>query len=154
MQQNSTWRPDHKLRARLESLTSKLEPPVPPTRKQLLPIPSRLPNTLVEKLARDLEKAGGREWWSFMLNLGKDLPKVEEVRLDPSMVERIEQEVGGNVTKIIKVMLRVFEEQWTSAGVRGDLVEHLALVLESEEVFLPPLRRLARQLREEGGRKV
>ena len=89
-----------------------------------------------------------------MLNLGKDLPKVEEVRLDPSMVERIEQEVGGNVTKIIKVMLRVFEEQWTSAGVRGDLVEHLALVLESEEVFLPPLRRLARQLREEGGRKV
>ena len=89
---------------------------------------------------RDLEKAGGRDWEHFATGLGLNLEEQEEVRVRQGEVDNIEREEGGNTIEIIKRVVRLFAQRCATAGVSEDLSEHMAKVLESHDVFEPPLR--------------
>ena len=145
---------DQGLLDRVDVLVRDLEPAVPsPRAKEAANLPpGRVPARLVVKLARDLERAGGRDWEHLATGLGRGLGEQEVVRVRQGEVDTIEREFVGNVGKILKVVVQRFEDRCLTAGVQGDLVEHIASLLESEEVFEPPLRRMARELREERGR--
>ena len=89
---------------------------------------------------RDLEKAGGRDWEHFATGLGLHLAEQEEVRVRQGEVDNIEREEGGNTIKIVKRVIELFGQRCATAGVSEDIGEHMAKVLESHDVFEPPLR--------------
>ena len=55
-------------------------------------------------------------------------------------VDNIEREEGGNTIEIVKRVVQLFAQRCATAGVSEDLGEHMAKVLESHDVFEPPLR--------------
>ena len=89
---------------------------------------------------RYLEKAGGRDWEHFATGLGLHLAEQEEVRVRQGEVDNIEREEGGNTIKIVKRVIELFGQRCATAGVSEDIGEHMAKVLESHDVFEPPLR--------------
>ena len=107
---------------------------------------------MVLSLARHLEKTGGRGWEHFATGLGKGLEKYKVVRVRQGEVDTIEQEMGGNIVKIVRAVMERFEDRCLTSGVELDMVEHIASLLECGEVFDPPLRVQARALREERSR--
>jgi len=148
VQQVSNFALDSDLLERITNLTRDLEPVASlPREVALLPTTSVSERILI-KLARDLEKAGGRDWEHFATGLGLNLAEQEEVRVRQGEVDNIEREEGGNTIKIIKRVVELFSQRCTTAGVSEDLGEHIAKVLESHDVFEPPLRRMARELRD------
>ena len=87
-----------------------------------------------------MEKAGGRDWEHFATGLGLGLEEQEDVRVKQGEVDNIEREEGGNTIKIVKRVVELFGKRCADAGVTEELVEHIAKVLESHDVFEPPLR--------------
>ena len=149
VEQTSGRRLEPALLSRLEELTRQLEPVAASSPAPLQGGAVGLPARLVARLGRDLERAGGRDWEHLATGLGLGLEERELVRVRQGEVDRIEREAGGNVLAILKAVIQRFEERCVAAGVQQDLVEHISTVLESEEVFEPPLRRLAREVRED-----
>ena len=150
VEQTSGRRLEPALLCRLEELTLQLEPaaassPAPLQGRGTVGLPGRL----VARLGRDLERAGGRDWEHLVTGLGLGLEERELVRVRQGEVDRIEREAGGDILAILKAVIQRFEDRCVAAGVQQDLVEHISMVLESEEVFEPPLRRLAREVRED-----
>ena len=151
VQQDSTTRLAPDLLARLDLLTRELEPPKFSNPRELSVPLAKVSSRIITKLGRDLERAGGRDWEHFATGLGFHLPNKERelVRVRQGEVDRIEREQRGNTLGVIKRVIEEFESKCQQAGVSVDMVEHMAMLLESQEVFEPPLRRLARELREE-----
>jgi len=148
VEQVSNFSLEEDLHERVKRLTRRLEPARQPLRGE--PVPSGpLSDRILHKLGRDLEKAGGRDWEHFATGLGLGLEEQEDVRVKQGEVDNIEREEGGNTIKIVKRVVELFGKRCADAGVTEELVEHIAKVLESHDVFEPPLRRLARELRDE-----
>jgi len=147
VQQVSNFALDNDLQEKIQILTRDLEP-VPSLPGKAILLPTSISDRILTKLARDLEKAGGRDWEHFATGLGLNLTEQEEVRVRQGEVDNIEREEGGNTIEIIKRVVGLFSQRCTTAGVSEDLGEHMAKVLESHDVFEPPLRRLAREIRD------
>jgi len=139
VEQVSNFALDSDLQERIKNLTRDLEP-VPSLPREVALLPTDLSDRILIKLARDLEKAGGRDWEHFATGLGLNLAEQEEVRVRQGEVDNIEREEGGNTVKIIKRVVELFGQRCATAGVSEDLGEHVAKVLESHDVFEPPLR--------------
>lgn len=151
VQQDSATRLDTNLLARVDLLTRELEPPKFSSPREVAVPLTRVSSRIIAKLGRDLERAGGRDWEHFATGLGLHLHNKERelVRVRQGEVDRIEREQRGNTPGVIKKVVEEFESKCQQAGVSLNMVEHMAALLESQEVFEPPLRRLARELREE-----
>jgi len=147
-QQVSNFTFDNDLQERIKHLTRELEP-AESSPKEVAHLSTCVSDRILNKLGRDLEKAGGRDWEHFATGLGLHLAEQEEVRVRQGEVDNIEREEGGNTIKIVKRVIELFGQRCATAGVSEDIGEHMAKVLESHDVFEPPLRRLARELRAE-----
>jgi len=147
VQQVSNFALDNDLQERITNLTRELEPASLP-KEVVAVLPTNVSDRILIKLARDLEKAGGRDWEHFATGLGLNLGEQEEVRVRQGEVDNIEREEGGNTIEIVKRVVQLFAQRCATAGVSEDLGEHMAKVLESHDVFEPPLRRMARELRD------
>lgn len=139
------------LQGRLQSMSTQLTPVQGQDRRQDFRgggRPARLSSHLMVKLGRDLKEAQGRDWEHFVLGLGLHMVEREVVRLTQGEVDNLYKQEGGNIVLVIEAALRMFESRCEAAAVRQDLGLHIAFLLESEDVFEPPLRRLAREIRE------
>merc|ERR1719209_237345 len=91
VQQVSNFVLDSDLQERIKNLTRDLEP-VPSLPREVTLLPTTLSDRILIKLARDLEKAGGRDWEHFATGLGLNLEEQEEVRVRQGEVDNRERE--------------------------------------------------------------
>ena len=140
------------LLARVETLSEELEPvaSAPGAHQGVESARSSggVPDGVVKKLCRGLERAGGRDWEHLATGLGKNMVQYDVVRIRQGRVDTIEREERGpgSVARIVRRVVAEFAEHCSTAGVQEDLVEHIAWLLRSEEVLAEPLPMLARDI--------
>ena len=138
------------LLARVETLSKELEPQITaPGANQCVESARSsggVPEGVVKKLCRGLERAGGRDWEHMATGLGKNMVQYDVVRIRQGRVDTIEREERGSVARIVRRGVAEFADHCSTAGVQDDLVEHIAWLLRSEEVLAEPLPLLAREI--------
>jgi len=133
---------------RVESLTTKLEPPRPQTTTTQTFL-TRVPKHIREELAMDLERCGGKDWEHFALGLGTGLKEKDKLRIKSGEVNYIESEENGDVQKILDAVLTKFEDNCIQRGVNIDILEHIIDVLKNVDIFQTPLNMSANKIKRE-----
>jgi len=133
---------------RVESLTTKLEPPrLQTTTKQTFL--TRVPKHIREELAMDLERCGGKDWEHFALGLGTGLKERDKLRIKSGEVNYFESEENGDIQKILDAVLTKFEDNCIQRGVNIDILEHIIDVLKNVDIFQTPLNMSANKIKRE-----
>lgn len=143
------------LMTKVEELTKKLEP-VPRSRNpSAVSVSStaqygrRVPESIRYRLAYDLELMGGKDWEHFCTGLGHGLKEKDRVRIRQGEVDRIEKEQEYNIIQIVDKVLTKFEDRCMQIRLRINLLDHLISILQNEDIFQPPLNKIARFIKEE-----
>jgi len=104
---------------------------------------------IIQKIAKTLDDAGGRDWENLATGLGYKLKNADrdKVRIRQGEVDRIDRNYASMEQKLAAVF-STFINRCKENNVFPNLVEHVCDILKSKEVFGFPFNQLARQISE------